>query len=239
MLWLADLVPGAGWGVLDDRGRPKPAYHHLRRALAPVALWTTDEGLAGSWPSMSPTMRARSSTPNCASRSISGGQLQVGEASANVRLPGHSQAEWDVEGLLGRFVDASWAYRFGPPAQDAILVRLTDRADPAPRLISQTVRFPAGFPLEREEPEHLGLSARATTARNGDLDLTLGCERLAYGVRIHAPGFTPEDDCLTLQPGVERVLRLCRLHTREDAKQPWLTALNMAGSVPVVLPGSK
>ena len=43
----SDLVPGAGWGVVDDRGRPKAAYHHLRRALAPVAVWMTDEGLGG------------------------------------------------------------------------------------------------------------------------------------------------------------------------------------------------
>ncbi len=47
VLWLRDLVPGAGWGLFDHRGVPKVAYHHLRRALAPVALWTTDEGLGG------------------------------------------------------------------------------------------------------------------------------------------------------------------------------------------------
>ena len=47
ILWLKDLAPGAGWGVLDHRGEPKVAYHHLRRALAPVAVWSTDEGLGG------------------------------------------------------------------------------------------------------------------------------------------------------------------------------------------------
>ena len=34
VLWLRDLSPGAGWGVVDHRGVPKVAYHHLRRALA-------------------------------------------------------------------------------------------------------------------------------------------------------------------------------------------------------------
>ena len=47
VLWLRDLVAGAGWGLLDHRGEPKVAYHHLRRALAPAAVWTTDEGLGG------------------------------------------------------------------------------------------------------------------------------------------------------------------------------------------------
>ncbi len=47
VLWLKDMLPGAGLGVLDHRGLPKVAYHHLRRALAPIAVWTTDEGLTG------------------------------------------------------------------------------------------------------------------------------------------------------------------------------------------------
>ena len=47
ILWLRDLAPGAGWGVLDHRGEPKVAFAHLARALAPVAVWSTDEGLGG------------------------------------------------------------------------------------------------------------------------------------------------------------------------------------------------
>ena len=43
----ADLMPGAGWGVVDHRGEPKVAYHHLRRALAPIAVWIIDEGIDG------------------------------------------------------------------------------------------------------------------------------------------------------------------------------------------------
>ena len=47
VLWLRDLLPGAGWGLIDHRGVPKLAYHYLKRALAPVAVWTVDEGLGG------------------------------------------------------------------------------------------------------------------------------------------------------------------------------------------------
>src|SRR6185437_12849898 len=47
VLWLPDVRPGAGWGVLDHRGSPKVAYHNLRRVLRPVAVWSTDEGLDG------------------------------------------------------------------------------------------------------------------------------------------------------------------------------------------------
>ena len=47
ILWSADLEPGAGWGILDSQGQPKAAYWFLKRALAPCAVWTTDEGLNG------------------------------------------------------------------------------------------------------------------------------------------------------------------------------------------------
>jgi beta-mannosidase len=47
VLWLRDLVPGSGWGLLDSDGRPKTVWHHVRRSLQPVAVWFVDEGLNG------------------------------------------------------------------------------------------------------------------------------------------------------------------------------------------------
>ena len=47
MLWLKDMLPGAGLGVIDHAGQPKVALRLLRRALAPIAVWTSDEGVAG------------------------------------------------------------------------------------------------------------------------------------------------------------------------------------------------
>ena len=47
VLWLRDLVPGAGWGLLDHEGRPKPAALALAPTLQPTAVWFVDEGLNG------------------------------------------------------------------------------------------------------------------------------------------------------------------------------------------------
>ncbi|MEP6898049.1 MAG: hypothetical protein ABI870_05920, partial [Rhodanobacter sp.] len=48
LVWfLRDLWPGAGWGVIDAHGMPKPCFHALRRALAPTAIALSDEGVNG------------------------------------------------------------------------------------------------------------------------------------------------------------------------------------------------
>src|SRR5205823_5824580 len=48
LVWFfKDLWPGAGWGLIDSLGLPKPAYWHVRRAWRSRQLTMTDEGLDG------------------------------------------------------------------------------------------------------------------------------------------------------------------------------------------------
>jgi beta-mannosidase len=204
VLWLRDLAPGAGWGVLDDRGRPKVAYHWLRRALAPVAVWGTDEGLGGI-------------TAHVANDRAAGfdGTLRVAlyrdlatvveQASTAVALGPHGYSSFDIEGLIGRFVDVGWAYRFGPPAQDLVALTLSDEDG---NIVSQAFRFPAGRPVRRLSPDELGLSASVSGDPDGGRRVTVSSRRFAYGVRVHVPGWEPSDDAFGVEPGGERVLAL-------------------------------
>jgi beta-mannosidase len=232
VLWLHDLLPGAGWGLIDHRGRPKVAYHHLKRALAQVAVWTVDENLGGV------VAHVANDGPKPLSASLRvalyrDGEQRVDEARVPVELEPHSHAEWNVETLIGHFVDAAWAYRFGPPAQDAIVVSLEsgEREDSA--LISQAMRFPAGRPTAMESATRLGLQANAQQLPDGALCLRVRTGRLAYGVCIHIPGFTPSDDAFSVEPGAERVVRL--LAQTDDATFAGgsLSAINLRGQAPV------
>ncbi|MFN8129942.1 MAG: hypothetical protein U0R70_00170 [Solirubrobacteraceae bacterium] len=231
ILWLRDLLPGAGWGVLDHRGEPKAAYHHLRRALAPTALWTVDEGLGGVRIHVAHDGPAPLQAAVRVALYRDFEQL-VGQGEASIELDPHSQAELDLEAVLGHFVDASWAYKFGPAAQDAIVVTLEPgdaRDGPA---LAQAVRFPAGWPLAPEPPDRIGLAASAAPA-GGAQRLVVTSRRLAYGVRIHAPGWDPQDDAFAVEPGGRREILL---QPRPDAPAPggWaLTAANLRGRVPV------
>jgi beta-mannosidase len=204
VLWLRDLHAGAGWGVIDHRGVPKPAYHHLARALAPVAVWTTDEGLGGV---VAHVANDRPEPLDAWLRVALYRDLELclEQARTPVALAPHSRAEWNVETVIGHFVDASWAYRFGPPAQDAIVVSLEDDDGVA---LSQAARFPAGRPRERESPEQLGLTVESAALADGGVRLALTSRRLAYGVHVDAPGFTASDGGFFIEPGATRTVTL-------------------------------
>jgi beta-mannosidase len=223
VLWLRDVLPGSGWGVLDHEGAPKVAYHHLRRALAPVAVWTTDERLGGLMIHV-----ANDGSEPLAARvriALYAGERRVDEAAEDVVIAPHGSWERDAEAMLGRFADVSWAYRFGPSAHDAVVVVLERDGVP----LSQSVRFPAGRPLEPLAAAVLGLEAELEGG-----ELTLRSRRLAYGVRIHVPGFLPADDALCVEPGVPRTVALrAAAGSGEAAPGGTLTALNLAGRVAI------
>ena len=157
--------------------------------------------------------------------------------------------------MIGHFVDAAWAYKFGPPAPDAIVVTLEQGAggnkesaggresagagsaggkeSAGASILSQAMRFPAGRPLERESPERLGLAAQAEALPDGTVRLALSSRRLAYGVEIHAPGFVASDDGFSIEPGGERVVRLLPQTVDATFVGGALTAVNLPGQVPI------
>ena len=228
VLWLTDLVPGAGWGLLDSRHQPKVAYQYARRALAPVAVWSTDEGLSGV---IAHIANDRSEPLHATLRITMYRDLElpVEELRVAVELAPHSAREDNVEALLGRFVDLSWAYRFGPPAQDLIVLSLesTDHERP----LSQSFRFPAGRPVRLESAAQLGVAASLRSVDGESATVTVASRRLAYGVRLHVPGFVAEEDAFGVEPGHARTIQLRRTDDRGEMRGGRLTALNLSGHI--------
>ncbi len=231
--WLRDMRPGAGWGLLDHRGQAKAAYHHVRRVLAPVAVWSTDEGLGGI------AVHAANDGPAALAVRLRVAlyrdwELAVGEAAVEFELPPHGVSEHNVESLLGRFADVSWAYRFGPAAQDVVVLSLERPARDGGELLSQAFRLPAGRPLARETQEHLGLCATVSPGERGVSILSVRTRRFAYGVRVQIPGFDPADDAFSLEPGGERRIALRPTGGEHPGADGSLTALNLSGRVPIM-----
>ncbi|MEA2404420.1 MAG: beta-mannosidase, partial [Thermoleophilaceae bacterium] len=228
ILWLRDIQTGSGWGVLDHTGAPKVAYHHLRRALAPVAVWTVDEGLSG----VAVHVANDAAAPLRAQLRVAlyrDGEHRVEEAAETVELEPHGSLETNVERMLGHFVDASWAYRFGPPQQDVIVATLEPEGGGEP--LSQAFRFPAGRPAAAEPPERLALEAVARARGDGALEVSVRSQRLAYGVRIHMTGCESDDDAFSIEPGRERTILLRPAGPPPRDPSGTVTALNMTGRV--------
>jgi beta-mannosidase len=263
-LWLRDVAPGAGWGVLDHRGAPKVAFAHLRRALAPRAVWIVDEGLNG----LDVHVANDGPDPLVAELHVAllaGGAHTIAEGATALTIPPHATACQNAEGLLGHFADASSAYRFGPPAHDTVVATLRT-TDGTP--LAQATHFPTGPPLQPttftltaivkgpdpflqphcekgdspqpatfwgQSPRRDVLGTVPTPRRFGDCPqvvVALATERVAWGVRITAPGFVPVDDAFDLVPGGERLVAL-----RPVGNAVWaggaVTALNLIGEAPI------
>jgi beta-mannosidase len=228
VLFLRDVVEGEGWGLLDRSGAPKVAWHHLRRALAPVCLWLTDEGLGGFAVHVAndgpDPLRARVRV--ALYRDL---EQLVEEGQQELTVEPHGAWTGDAEGVVGGFRDLTWAYRFGPPAQDAVVVSLEA---PDGELLSQSVAFPVGVPGGVESAEELGLEVRLDAGSA----LVLQSRRLAWGVRPHVPGWVPSDDAFTLEPGRPRTVPLHPMAPGTPAPdKAHVTALNLRSSVPVAL----
>ncbi len=227
MLWLADLHPGAGWGLLDHLGRPKLAYHFLARALAPVAVWSTDEGLGGV------VAHVANDRPEPLAATLRVAlyrdrELRVAEARTPLELEAHSACEHNVEELLGHFVDVSWAYRFGSPAQDLVVLSLEGAGDGEGRPLSQAFRHPVGRPAATEGPDALGLTARVERDDDGSWRACLSARRFVYGCRIVIPGHVPEDNGFSLEPGYPRHVRLAAAGASEQPIGE-VSAVNLEG----------
>jgi beta-mannosidase len=123
VLWLRDVVPGAGWGLLDHQGRPKPAALALAPTLQPTAVWFVDEGLNGL------DVHVAHDRPAPTRGTLVVELLREDGSAAESaeeawELEPRSHRVVSVEALLGRFADVTYAYRFGPPQHAGVRATL-------------------------------------------------------------------------------------------------------------------
>jgi beta-mannosidase len=196
-----DLAPGAGWGVVDSTGTPKPVWHALRRAFRPRQVILTDEGLNG----LHVHVLNESATPiNAVLRVVClrDGRHPVREAMYKLTVQARSAVCYPTAVLLSEFFDITYSYKFGPRAHDVTVASLYDQEDDA--LIADAVHFPAGPNLPVQD---LGLQARLERDGNG-WTLAVTTQAFAEFLHIEDAAFVAEDNWLHVMPGRERRIRL-------------------------------
>ena len=181
---------GAGFGLVDARRAGRRRRTGPSRALlAPVAVWLTDEGTNGVDVHVA-NDTADEVAGDLAVRLFARGEVPVAEAGRPIAVPPRSTVRFGVEELLGRFVDAAYAYRFGPPGHDVVAAVLT-----AGDVVLRDVHLPARPAGAKSGPrQRRASSPQSSAAGPGEpVRVTLTTSRLAYGLGVEAEGFEPDD----------------------------------------------
>ncbi|CAM5396494.1 hypothetical protein MAUB1S_06750 [Mycolicibacterium aubagnense] len=205
LVWtFQDLLPGAGWGVVDAGGMPKPVWYALKRAFRPAQIMLTDEGTNGVDVHVvndSGTDREFIVEIAC----LRDGVQPVVRGTQRIMVPARRGIALPATDLFGAFFDAAYAFRFGPSAHNVTVARLVDNGGQS--LVAEAFHFPLG---RAEALTEAALTAVLSEAEGRWL-LTLSTDRLAQSVHIDVPGFRPSDNWFHLAPGDAKTVRLAAL----------------------------
>ena len=210
LVWtFQDLRAGAGWGMLDVSGEPKPCWYALKRAFRTVQVALTDEGVNGLAVHLTNETGADLEVEvelTC----LRDGATPVVSVKRTLTLPARGGAELSAYDLIGRFFDITYAYRFGPPGHDATVVRLRGAEGD---VLAEAFHYPTGRSLD---PPTGAVEAALVQDAEGWV-LTLTTDRLLQSVHIHDEAFRPDDDGFDLAPGEPKPIRL---HARGEEAKP-------------------
>jgi beta-mannosidase len=202
-----DLAPGAGFGLVDARGKRKPAYYGFRRASQPIALLVSDEGMNGLdlW------------AVNDTARDLEG-RLRVRvfsrvacvrEVEAPLDVPARDHRRLRVEEVLGSFIDITHAYGFGYENVSSVVLSW-HAADGAQ--LGRTIYRPDSEAIRFED---IGLRARAEAVGGNLWRIEVSSDRFAKCVLVTGVDCL-SDNAFDLEPGgsagiLARVESPCRV----------------------------
>ncbi len=225
LLLLRDLWDGAGWGIIDVRGRPKSTYYAVARASAPLAVFVIDEGLDGLIGHFAnDTANDFHGTVRVRLFDAAGTSIATGIQPAHIAARATKTVV--LESVFEGFRDINHAYRFGPAVYDSMSIELID---PDGIVRADSCHLPLGH--ERPLEHAIGLQATAVPTPTG-LDVTVRTEKLAQFVSIDIAGHVPDQNWFHLAPHSERTV-MCRTTGEVSLIMGEVRALNARGSRPL------
>lgn len=223
----ADLQPGAGWGLIDSSGEPKAAYYGFRQVCKPLALFLTDEGCDGL------DIHLLNDTPKayCLQlevRALRQGTVTVARGELVVNLPAYGALTVPATRVVGAFFDLTYAYRFGKPNHDTVVVQAKELGISTSPVSLDACYFPLGAYVA---PSSIGLQAGLTN-EGGVWCLELSTSAVARFVHIDDRLYRPQDNYFHLPPGSKRTVSLlARSDQNREPPQGTVSALNSLDTV--------
>lgn len=194
VLFLRDLWPGAGWGILDSAGRPKAAWYGLRRVLQPLGVTIADRGCAGL------AVCVTSDRPGVVEGHLEVTTYRDGTpvgtiGSAPIEIAAHATVVVSANELFDTWQDLSYVYRFGPPVHDTVVARLRDRQG---AVLAECGYRPPGVDVPSARWDDVSI----TVDRDHDqAALIVSASRYVRGLALELPGATFSDNYVDLLPG--------------------------------------
>ena len=234
LVWfMRDLWAGAGWGLCDELGVPKAAFHGLRRSAAPIAVFLSDEGTSGiELQVVNDPPRPLEGRIHVALYRDDG--LRLDEATLPVHVAAHGGVALPLAGGFDRFIDLNHAYRFGPVEHALVVATLLD-ADG--QRLGEAFHCVGGLPNERRRD--VGLEVREVEALGGGgFAVTVATRGFAQSVCFDVPSFVATDDHFHLAPMATRRVRLVPAPAahRRAGRRGQVSALNAWQSAAFELP---
>ena len=224
--WLNDIVPGAGWGFLDSDGNPKPLFYWLRRCWASVSLSIVDKGLDGT------EIRAINETTADRDGVIEVKVLQratqcIASQSVDVKLAANSTMNVSVDGLLGRFMDTTYGYRFGPSKHDLVVATFDDQSGGNPLVATYFAESrDLGF------LSHPEIDVQSEFTESGVV-LTLHSKSFLHGVKLQSTTHQFDDNYFDLPPDTHWTVAAKSIKEPSKVFRGTLVALNLEHPLPI------
>ncbi|WP_075186295.1 glycosyl hydrolase 2 galactose-binding domain-containing protein [Teredinibacter haidensis] len=217
-----DIIPGAGWGLIDSFGRPKPAWYILRRCLQPEQVLMINKGLSGHIYSVinetENTKRYKLSIDFCSSGVI------VQSFNTSICVNARSEIQSSLANLANGFQDTTFSYRFGEKKYDAIFLSLKNDDS---SIISRYVDFPGLIPTIPNKMESILVDL---IHELGNDYLVLTTDSPVYFVELSSKSISLFDNYVHLLPGEDYKIKIT-IDPGVTKVRGSLSAINSSNSV--------
>jgi beta-mannosidase len=201
LIWMMhDIKPGAGWGLVDVLGRPKPAYHMVRSVLQPVQVLVTDENFDGHDVHLINEQDVEQIGVLTVTLVLMDGRAG-GKVVLNVVLPPRSVQGLSVDACFDRFQDTTWSYRFGMPAFRAVAADLLLSNGTSIQHVATVGCTGIDIPGDIQ-------FAACLVHHAGTVRLLLESDRLLEWAHIESSGFECIDNYVHVIPGISRQIAI-------------------------------
>lgn len=223
LLWFyKDLVPGAGWGILDDEGNPKSVYYYLKRAFQPLAAFVVDKGLDGlnaliiNDTAFEKNLRVDIKLLSCP-------DIVIEHHSKTLTITNNSHWTENIEAMIGHFRDVNYAYKFGMTQHQIVSLQVFDTQ--SDELLSEDIYFTDGLLLENQQTANI---TAELVCNNSTQYLLIESDRFLQAVHLDLSKTNVSTNYFHLLPHTPRKIHFDADTNPADKIKGYLSASNLS-----------